>query len=157
MHKLQVDPQHQPVRQKRRKFALMIMARKLRPYFQAHALGAANFSRIKPVLHKLKVSGRLAKWAVELEENDVIFRQATAIKSQVLADFVAEFSPTLLPALEQEVRLQSKTAEEETGITPIVQYLENDILPHDRNESRKIKKKSARNCISQGILYRRSF
>ena len=40
------------------------------------------------------------------------FRPATAIKSQILADFVAEFNPTLLPALEQEVRLRSETKEE---------------------------------------------
>ena len=49
---------------------------------------------------------------MELGEYDVIFRPATAIKSQVLAEFVAEFSPALLPALEQEIRLRSKTKEE---------------------------------------------
>ena len=49
---------------------------------------------------------------MELGEYDVIFRPATAIKSQVLADFVAEFSPALLPALEQEVRLRGETKEE---------------------------------------------
>ena len=49
---------------------------------------------------------------MEPEEYDVIFRPATVIKSQVLADFVAEFSPTLLPALEKEVRLRSETKEE---------------------------------------------
>ena len=42
----------------------------------------------------------------------MIFQPVTAIKSQVLADFVAEFSPTLLPALEQEVGLRSETREE---------------------------------------------
>ena len=35
-----------------------------------------------------------------------------AIKSQVLADFVAEFSPALLQTLEQEIRLQGKIKEE---------------------------------------------
>ncbi|XP_013704302.1 uncharacterized protein LOC106408015 [Brassica napus] len=64
------------------------------------------------VLHKPKVLGRLAKWAVELGEYDVIFLPATAIKSQVLADFVAEFSPALLPALEQDVRLRGETKKE---------------------------------------------
>ncbi|XP_013601157.1 PREDICTED: uncharacterized protein LOC106308549 [Brassica oleracea var. oleracea] len=64
------------------------------------------------VLHKPEVSERLAKWAVELGEHDIIFRLATAIKSLVLADFVAEFSSALLPALEQEVRLQGEIKEE---------------------------------------------
>ncbi|XP_013624546.1 PREDICTED: uncharacterized protein LOC106330655 [Brassica oleracea var. oleracea] len=35
-----------------------------------------------------------------------------AIKSQVLADFVAEFSPALLPTLELEVRLRGETKED---------------------------------------------
>ena len=70
---------------------------------------------VKFVLHTPEVSGRLAKCTMELREYDVIFRPAMAIKSQVLADFVAEFSPALLPALEQEVRLQGKTKEEENG------------------------------------------
>ena len=67
---------------------------------------------IKLVLHKPDISGRLAKWAVELGEYDVIFRPAMAIKSKVLADFVAEFSPDLLPAIEQEVRLQKEADKE---------------------------------------------
>ena len=49
---------------------------------------------------------------MELGEYDVIFLPATAIKSQVLADFVGELSPALLPALEQDVRLRGKTKKE---------------------------------------------
>ena len=64
---------------------------------------------VKLVLHKPEVSGRQA---VELGEYDVIFRPATAIRSQVLVDFVAEFSHALLPALEKEVRLQGEIKEE---------------------------------------------
>ena len=67
---------------------------------------------IKRVLHKPEVSGRLAKWAVELGEYNIIFRPAMGIKSQALAEFVAEFSPALLTALEQEVRLQSGAKDE---------------------------------------------
>ncbi|XP_013594340.1 PREDICTED: uncharacterized protein LOC106302361 [Brassica oleracea var. oleracea] len=92
--------------------ALIVATRKLQPYFQAHPIVVITSFPIKLVLHKPEVSGRLAKWAGELGEYDVIFRPATAIKSQVLADFVAEFSPPLLPALEQEVLLRSETHEE---------------------------------------------
>ena len=90
----------------------MIAARKLQPYFQAHRIVVVTSFPIKLILHKPEVSGRLAKWAVELGEYDVIFRPATTIKSQVLADIVAEFSPDLLPAQEQEVRLQKESDEE---------------------------------------------
>ncbi|KAL0734302.1 hypothetical protein Bca4012_010512 [Brassica carinata] len=37
-----------------------------------------------------------------------------------------------------------------------MQYLENDIRPQDRSESRRIKKKSARYCISQGATLKTS-
>ena len=88
--------------------ALIVTARKLRPYFQVHPIVFVTAFPIKLVLHKPEVSGRLAKWAVELGEYDVIFRPATGIKSHDLADFVAEFSYSLLPALEQEVPLRSE-------------------------------------------------
>ncbi|XP_033138071.1 uncharacterized protein LOC108870454 [Brassica rapa] len=88
---------------------MVVAARKLRPYFQAHPIVVVTSFPVKLVLHKPEVSARLAKWTVELGEYDIIFRPATAIKSQVLADFMAEFSPTLLPALEQEVRLRGES------------------------------------------------
>uniref|UniRef100_A0A1S4AII4 Reverse transcriptase domain-containing protein n=1 Tax=Nicotiana tabacum TaxID=4097 RepID=A0A1S4AII4_TOBAC len=46
--------------------------------------------------------GRLAKWAIELSEHDITYQPRTAIKSQVLADFVADFSTEILPKVEQE-------------------------------------------------------
>ncbi|KAL0706386.1 hypothetical protein Bca4012_072812 [Brassica carinata] len=92
--------------------SLIVAARKLRPYFLAHPIVVVTSFPVKLVLHKPKVLGRLAKWAVELGEYDIIFLPATAIKSQVLADFVAEFSPALLPALEQDARLRGKTKKE---------------------------------------------
>lgn len=38
-------------------------------------------------------------------EYAIIFRPTTTIKSQVLADFMAEFSSTILPAVEEEVNI----------------------------------------------------
>ncbi|KAF3541472.1 hypothetical protein F2Q69_00022395 [Brassica cretica] len=42
-------------------------------------------------------------------------------------------------------------------MTPLIRYPENDILPEDHNEARRIKKQAARYCISQEKLYWRSF
>ena len=47
---------------------------------------------MKQVLHKPEASGRLMKWAIELSEFDIRYRPKTAIKRQVLADFVMEFT-----------------------------------------------------------------
>ena len=48
---------------------------------------------MKQVLYKPEVSGRLMKWAIELSEFDIRYKTKTAIKWQVLADFVMEFAP----------------------------------------------------------------
>ena len=53
--------------------ALIVAARKLRPYFQAHPIVVVTSFPIKLVLHKPEVSEHLAKWDVELGEYDVIF------------------------------------------------------------------------------------
>ncbi|GAV67002.1 RVT_3 domain-containing protein, partial [Cephalotus follicularis] len=49
---------------------------------------------LKQVLAKPDTSGRLIKWSVELGEYDVKFETRPAIKSQVLADFVGDNTPT---------------------------------------------------------------
>ena len=46
--------------------ALMVASKKLRPYFYAHSIEViTNYPR-RQVLQKLKASGRLLKWAIEL-------------------------------------------------------------------------------------------
>ena len=72
--------------------ALVTAARKLRPYFQAHTIEVPTEYPMKQVLHKPETSGRLIKWAIELSEFDIRYRSKTAIKGQVLADFVMEFT-----------------------------------------------------------------
>ena len=72
--------------------ALVTAARKLRPYFQAHTIEVPTEFPMKQVLHKPETSGRLMKWAIELSEFDIRYKPKTAIKGQVLADFVIEFT-----------------------------------------------------------------
>ncbi|GAV59974.1 RVT_3 domain-containing protein, partial [Cephalotus follicularis] len=49
---------------------------------------------LKQVLAKPDTSGMLVKWSVELGEYDMKFEARPAIKSQVLADFVGDNTPT---------------------------------------------------------------
>ncbi|KAJ1699784.1 hypothetical protein LUZ63_008296 [Rhynchospora breviuscula] len=71
-------------------FAVLIAARKLRPYFQAHPIKVISELPLKKALGSLDVSGRLLKWAVELPEFDISFLPKTAYKGQALADFIVE-------------------------------------------------------------------
>ena len=76
--------------------ALVTAARKLRPYFQAHTIEVPTEYSMKQILHKPETSGRLMKWAIELSEFDIRYKPKTAIKGQVLADFVMEFTSAVL-------------------------------------------------------------
>jgi hypothetical protein len=51
------------------------------------------------ILHKQDATGRISKWAVELEALTIDFKPRTAIKSQALVDFMAEWRENQVPAL----------------------------------------------------------
>ena len=73
--------------------ALVTTSRKLRPYFQAHIVEVPTEYLMKQILHKPETSGRLIKWAIELSEFDIRYKPRIAIKGQILADFIMEFTP----------------------------------------------------------------
>ena len=74
--------------------ALLTTTRRLRPYFQAHTIEIPTEHLMKQILHKLETSGRLIKWVIELSEFDIRYKPRTAVKGQVLADFIMEFTPS---------------------------------------------------------------
>nr|XP_009386626.1 PREDICTED: uncharacterized protein LOC103973709 [Musa acuminata subsp. malaccensis] len=80
--------------------ALVLSARKLRPYFQAHTIEVITDQPLRLVLSKFDVAGRLLKWAVELGEHDIQYIPRTAIKAQAVADFIAELTPSTGEELE---------------------------------------------------------
>ena len=61
-------------------YALLIAARRLRPYFQGHTITLLTDQPIKAVLHRADASERIAKWTVELTEFDINYRPRPAIK-----------------------------------------------------------------------------
>ena len=73
--------------------ALVTTSRKLRPYFQAHTVEVPTEYPMKQILHKPETSGRLMKWAIELSEFDIRYKLRAAVKGQILADFIIEFTP----------------------------------------------------------------
>ena len=79
--------------------SLVTIARKLRPYFQAYTIEVPTEYPMKQVLRKPKTSGRLMKWAIELSEFDIRYKPKTAMKGQVLEDFIVEFT-SAEPAVE---------------------------------------------------------
>ncbi|GKF71534.1 hypothetical protein Tco_0207648 [Tanacetum coccineum] len=72
----------------------MYAARKLQRYFQVHPIQVISDMPIKQVLGKPEKSGRVAKWAIELEEHEIEFKGRNSIKGQILPNFLTETSPT---------------------------------------------------------------
>ncbi|XP_042939501.1 uncharacterized protein LOC122274533 [Carya illinoinensis] len=72
-------------------FALVVEARKLHPYFQAHAVKVLTEAPLAKILRKPDCTGRLIGWSIKLSEFDIEYEPRKAIKGQAMVDFVAEF------------------------------------------------------------------
>jgi hypothetical protein len=74
-------------------YAVLIASRKLHHYFQAHKISVVSFFPLRAVLHNPNATGNIAKWATELAEFELDFVPRHAIKSQVLVDFIVDWTP----------------------------------------------------------------
>ena len=61
-------------------FALVTVARKLKPYFQAHTIIVLTDQPLKRAMSNPEAAGRMALWAIELSEFDVQYRLRTTVK-----------------------------------------------------------------------------
>ena len=75
-------------------YAILIASRKLRHYFQAHRVVVVTSYPLRAILHNSNATGNIAKWAAELAEFQLDFQPRHAVKSQILADFIAEWTPS---------------------------------------------------------------
>jgi hypothetical protein len=74
-------------------YPVLIAFRKLRHYFQAHKISVVTSYPLRVVLHNPNTTGNVAKWDAELAEFELDFITRHAVKSQVLAGFVADWTP----------------------------------------------------------------
>ena len=68
--------------------ALRTAAQKLRPYFQAHPVVVLTDLPLRGTIHKPDLSGRMARWAMELSEYGIQYKLRLSKKGQVLVDFL---------------------------------------------------------------------
>ena len=73
-------------------FALVTVARKLKPYFQAHTIIVLTDQPLKRAMSSLEAARRMALWVIELSEFNIQYRSRTAIKGHVVADFIVEYT-----------------------------------------------------------------
>jgi ribonuclease HI len=68
--------------------------RKLRHYFQSHNVSVPTAFPLRDMFENKESTGRMGKRATELVEHVINFVARSAIKSQVLTDFVADWTPS---------------------------------------------------------------
>ena len=65
-------------------------SRKLHHYFQVHNVKVVSSFPLGNILHNRDANGRVVKWSVELGALSNEFLPHSTIKSQALANFIAE-------------------------------------------------------------------
>jgi ribonuclease HI len=78
-------------------YALLITSRKLRHYFQAHKIVVPSSFPLGEIICTYDANGCIVKWSVDLGEFEIEFCPQQAIKSQILADFVSEWTEIQMP------------------------------------------------------------
>jgi hypothetical protein len=81
-------------------YAIVLTRRKLRHYFEGHPVTVVSSFPLGEIAQNREASGRIAKWAVELMGETFSYAPRKAIKSQVLADFLAKWTDTQLPPVQ---------------------------------------------------------
>jgi ribonuclease HI len=83
-------------------------SRKFRHYFQAYHIIVPSSQPLKDIMRNRETTGRIGKWAAELNEFSIDYVHRSSIQSQALADFITDWT---LGAREEEA---SKDAEDWT-------------------------------------------
>jgi ribonuclease HI len=78
-------------------YAVVLARRKLRHYFEAHPVMVVSSFLLGEIIRNPDAADRIAKWSVELMGETLAYTPRKAIKSQILDDFVAEWTDTQLP------------------------------------------------------------
>jgi ribonuclease HI len=81
-------------------YIVVLARRKLRHYFEAHPVMVVSSFPLGEITCNPDAAGKIAKWSVELMDETLIYTLHKAIKSQILADFITEWTDTQLPPLQ---------------------------------------------------------
>jgi hypothetical protein len=74
-------------------YAVLMASGKLRHYFQAYNIIVPSSQPLKDIMRNREATGRVGKWAAELNEFCIDYVHRSSIQSQALADFIADWTP----------------------------------------------------------------
>jgi hypothetical protein len=78
-------------------YAVVMASRKLRHYFKAFKVRVTSDRGLGELFRNPEASARTAKWAAKLSGYHIIFEPRMTIKSQVLADFIIDWTGPMGP------------------------------------------------------------
>ncbi|XP_073153586.1 uncharacterized protein [Henckelia pumila] len=151
--------------------AKAIPTRKLRPYFLSHPIVVLTNSLIGRILTHADISGRLVKWTTELRSGVGVLlvspRGDEIREKNDKADSLAKMAISLYSWKTKEVVVQVELTPS-TEIPPLAQeendwrrellsYMEKGELPKDPKKAYRLKQRSLRFVMVEGVIYKRSF
>jgi ribonuclease HI len=74
-------------------YVVLMASRKLRHYFQAFHIIVPSSQPLKDIMRNREATGRIGKWATELNEFTIDYVHRSSIQSQALVDFIADWMP----------------------------------------------------------------
>ncbi|KAA0034814.1 ty3-gypsy retrotransposon protein [Cucumis melo var. makuwa] len=168
--------------------ALFFVVDKLRHYMQAFTIHlVAKADPVKYILSRPVISGRLAKWAIILQQYDIVYIPQKAVKGQALAGFLADHpvpsnwklcdnlpdeEVLFVESMEPWIMFFDGAARRSGAGVGIVfifpekhmlpysftlDYLEHGKLPTDPRHRAEIRRRAARFIYYKDTLYRRSY
>jgi hypothetical protein len=73
-------------------YDVLMASRKLRHYFQAYHIIVHSLQPVKDIMRNREATGRIEKWATELNKFTIDYMHRSSIQSQALADFIADWT-----------------------------------------------------------------
>jgi ribonuclease HI len=74
-------------------YVVLMASRKLCHYFQAYHIIVPSSQPLKDIMRNREATGRIGKWAAELNEFTIDYVHRSSIQSQALVDFIADWTP----------------------------------------------------------------
>jgi hypothetical protein len=74
-------------------YVVLMASKKFQHYFQSHHIIVPSSQPLKDIIRNREATGRVGKWAAELNEFTIDFVYRSSIQSQALADFIADWTP----------------------------------------------------------------
>jgi hypothetical protein len=74
-------------------YVVLMASRKLRHYFQSYHIIIPSSQPLKDIIRNREATGRVVKWAAELNEFTIDYVHKYSIQYQALANFIADWMP----------------------------------------------------------------